>query len=92
MKTARLLLASLSLAVLTACGSETITSPSAAPSGASRNITGGDTTTETNNVDSSDGGFDIGCAGTLVTVTSPTGVVTVECVTEQRGPTMGSGT
>jgi hypothetical protein len=91
MKTARLLLASLSLAVLTACGSETITSPSAAPGGASRNTTGDDTTTETNNVDTSGGGLDIGCAGTLVQVTSPLGIITVECVTEQRGPMLGSG-
>jgi uncharacterized lipoprotein len=91
MKTARLLLASLSLAVLSACGSETITSPAAAPGGASRNITAADTTSETNNLENPTG-TTLGCAGTVVTVTSPLGVTTLECVTEQRGPTMGSGT
>jgi uncharacterized lipoprotein len=90
MKTARLLLASLSLAVLSACGSETITSPAASPGGASRNITAADTTSETNNLENPTG-TTLGCAGTVVTVTSPLGVTTLECVTEQRGPTLGSG-
>lgn len=92
MKTARLLLASLSLAVLSACGSETITSPAAAPGGASRNITAADTTSETTNLENPTERTDLGCSGTLVTTTSPLGVTTVECVTEHRGPTMGSGT
>ena len=89
MKTARLLLACLSLAALTACGSESITAPAApVDGGAAREVfrspgTLGVDTTTTSTI--------LGCVGTLTTRISESGETIIECILDGRGPMLGSG-
>lgn len=80
MKTTRLLLATLSLAALAACGTESLTSPSpenarqqAAPS------TGGSSIQST------------GACAQVVVTTDVSGNLVETCATNERGPGMGSG-
>jgi hypothetical protein len=88
MKTVRLLLAALSLATLTACGTETITGP-VAPSARHDVLPGDPTEPEEPFIQS--GGTT--CDGTLVVTTDASGntIVTCEAATTKGGGYMGSG-
>ncbi|HEX8211835.1 MAG TPA: hypothetical protein VF584_16790 [Longimicrobium sp.] len=95
MKTARILLAVLSLAALAACGNDSITG-SLAPGGPRHDTapeTGDAGTTE----DSDDGTVSEEtppppCPGTVVVTTDPSGNVTTTCVAgDGKGGVLGSG-
>ena len=81
MKTARLLLAALSLATLAACGTEPLTGSS--PEKARRAITPGTGGTTTQSAPA--------CAGTLVITIDQYGNAVETCVINDRGPLVGSG-
>lgn len=87
MKTARILLAALTLATLAACGTESLTGP-AVPGAARFETTtaGGDDTI------SADGDTAVQtCSGTVVTSTDASGNTVETCVVYDRGPQVGSG-
>jgi hypothetical protein len=97
MKTARILLAVISLAALAACGNDSITAPGSMAPGGARHETApapGDDAT----IDDSIGGGVTSegppsvCDGTVVTTTDSSGNVTTTCVTAaEKGGTYGSG-
>lgn len=96
MKTARILLAVLSLAALSACGNESITAPGALTPGSARHETapapGDDTTTDDAGAGTVTEGETPPCAGTLVVTTDPSGNTKTTCVTGgDRGGLLGSG-
>jgi len=90
MKTVRLLLATLSLAALAACGTESITGPGSQAPGARRSVVPilPDTVTIESTTSTGTGST---CQGTLVVTTDASGNVTTTCTTDTRGPTIGSG-
>jgi hypothetical protein len=96
MKTARILLAVLSLAALGACGNESITAPGSMAPGGARHETAPAPAADTTTDDSSGGTATTGetppCAGTLVVTTDPSGNVKTTCVTGgDKGGLLGSG-
>jgi hypothetical protein len=94
MKTARILLAVLSLAALAACGNDSITG-SPAPGGVRHDTAPATVSNDT----TEDSGGSITeetppppCPGTVVITTDPSGNVTTTCVTgDGRGGVLGSG-
>jgi hypothetical protein len=97
MKTARILLAVLSLAALGACGNDSITAPASMAPGGARYETAPATGDDATNDDSggatvTEGETPPPCAGTLVVTTDPSGNVTTTCVTSgDKGGVLGSG-
>ncbi len=96
MKTARILLAVLSLAALSACGNESITAPGDLTPGSARHeaapAPGDDTTTDDSGSGTATAGEIPPCAGTIVVTTDSSGNVTYTCVTNPpRGGQYGSG-
>ncbi|HEX8392155.1 MAG TPA: hypothetical protein VF665_07380 [Longimicrobium sp.] len=95
MKTARILLAVISLAALAACGNDSITG-SPAPGGV-RHDTAPATVSNDSTEDSGAGSITEEtppppCSGTLVVTTDPSGNVTTTCVTgDGKGGLLGSG-
>ena len=90
MKTARILLAALTLATLAACGTESLTGP-AAP-GAARFETTPAPSTEEGDTVSGDGETPVQvCNGTVVVTTDASGNTVTTCVASDRGPQLGSG-
>lgn len=88
MKTARILLAALTLATLAACGTEVPTGPTVP--GAARFETA--PATEEDATVSGDGEEPVQtCTGTVVVTTDSSGNTTTECVVYDRGPQVGSG-
>lgn len=88
MKTARILLAALTLATLAACGTESLTGP--AVPGAARF----ETTPAPESEDTVNGDGDTGvrtCSGTVVITTDASGNTVTTCVISDRGPQVGSG-
>lgn len=88
MKTARILLAALTLATLAACGTESLTGP--AVPGAARF----ETTPAPEGEATVNGDGDTGvraCSGTVVVTTDSSGNTVTTCVTSDRGPQLGSG-
>ncbi len=89
MKTARILLAVLSLAALGACGNDSITAPGSTAPGGARHETapapGGDATTDdSTGVTVTGAGTTEVCDGTLVETTDSSGNVTTICVTDEK--------
>lgn len=85
----RLLLATLSLTALAACGTESITGPASHAPGARRSLDPvvSDTTESTTST-----GDETICEGTVVVTTDSSGNVTTTCTTtDSRGPVVGSG-
>lgn len=90
MKTARILLAALTLATLAACGTESLTGP-AVPGAARFETTPAPDGEDTIN---GDGDGDTGvrtCSGTVVITTDASGNTVTTCVVTGRGPQVGSG-
>jgi predicted small lipoprotein YifL len=88
MKTARILLAALTLATLAACGTESLTGP--AVPGAARF----ETTPAPEGEDTINGDGDTWvrtCSGTTVVTTDASGNTVTACVVSDRGPQVGSG-
>ena len=96
MKTARILLAVLSLAALGACGNDSITAPGSMAPGDPRYETapapGNDATTDDSGGETVTNEEPPTCAGTIVVTTDASGNVTYTCVTSPpRGGQYGSG-
>lgn len=91
MKTVRLLLATLSLAALAACGTDTITGPGSRAPGARHNEA--PILSDTAAIQSpTSTGSATECEGTVVVTTDSSGNVVSTCTTaETRGPVVGSG-
>ena len=95
MKTARILLAVLSLAALAACGNDSITAPGTMAPGGARHETAPATGDATTTDDSGSGTVTeegtSTCDGTVVVSTDPSGNTTTTCVTDEKGGVLGSG-
>ena len=88
MKTARLLLAALSLATLAACGTESITEPATRAPGSARQELTPSTPEATTSGDTGPGQS---CNGIISVTTDPSGVTVETCLSVDRGPFVGSG-
>jgi hypothetical protein len=95
MKTARILLAVLSLAALAACGNESITAPGTMTPGSARHQTapapGNDSTSESGS-GTATAGETPSCTGTIVVTTDSSGNIIYTCVAAPpKGGQLGSG-
>jgi predicted small lipoprotein YifL len=88
MKTARILLAALTLATLAACGTESLTGP-AVPGAARFETTPAPENGDTVNTDGDTGVRT--CSGTVVVTTDASGNTITTCIVSDRGPQIGSG-
>ncbi len=88
MKTARILLAAITLATLAACGTESVTGPAvpgAARHGAAPTTSGATTAA------GEDTSLQSNCNGTVVFSVDALGNTVTTCVVNPRGPLVGSG-